>query len=355
MKDWKRTLVKKTDPVRKAVAIIDEGALQLAIVVDDGMKLQGIITDGDIRRGLLHGKTMDSLVQEVMNANPLTMPENVPAGRAMLMMKRKMLRHLPVVDGAGRVVGLHHLEELLSMGRRDNWVVLMAGGMGTRLRPLTESCPKPLLEVGGKPIISTIIESFLESGFDKFFVSVNYQAEKIEKYVSETFDDYAEVRFIREPLKMGTAGALSLLPETPEAPFFVMNSDLLTNVNYGDIMKSHLASGAFATMCIREYSIEIPYGVVNANGGMVKTIEEKPTHGFFINCGIYILEPGALQFLKPGDPRDMTELMLMLLDAEKRISAFQISDYWLDIGHHSEFTRANVEYQRYFMDENERD
>ena len=262
----------------------------------------------------------------------------------LALMRRKGIHHLPLVDEIGLVVGLATSDELTGAAERPNWVVLMAGGLGTRLQPLTDECPKPLLAVGGKPILETILESFAEQGFKRIFLSVNYKAEMIRNHFGAGGRWGVQVEYLHEGPRLGTAGALSLLPERPTVPIVVMNGDLLTRPNFDNFLQFHIAQGATATMAVREYDFQVPYGVVQLDGTRIEAIEEKPVQKFFVNAGIYALSPEALDHLPAETFFDMPTLFEHLIVTGKTTAAYPLREYWLDIGRLDEFERAQREW-----------
>lgn len=281
-----------------------------------------------------------------MNSQLTAVPASMSRDEMLTLMRRMTIHHLPLVDDAGRVVGLATLDELVGAGERPNWVVLMAGGLGTRLQPLTDECPKPLLTVGGKPILETILESFAEQGFRRIFLSVNYKAEMIRSHFGTGDRWGVQVEYLHENTRLGTAGALSLLPEKPSDPIVVMNGDLLTRTNFDNLLQFHIAQGATATMSVREYSFQVPYGVVRLDGTHIKAIEEKPVQKFFVNAGIYALSPDVLDHLPAETFFDMPTLFEHLIVAGKTTAAYPLREYWLDIGRLEEFERAQREWVR---------
>jgi len=306
------------------------------------------VTDGDIRRGILKGLAFSEPVRQIMNPRPTVMAGDSGREMALAMMKRKGLHHLPLVDGEGVVIGLDTLDEMIQSRVKDNWVVLMAGGLGSRLRPLTQDCPKPMLKVGNKPLLETIIENFVEHGFRRFYISVNYMAEVVKSYFGDGSRFGIEIRYLHESKRLGTAGALSLLPEAPGEPLFVMNGDLLTKVNFGQLLDFHLTHGALATMCVREYDHQVPYGVVKIDNHRITGIEEKPVQRFFVNAGIYVLAPEALRFIPAQEALDMPALFQQMIVQGRETVVFPVREYWLDVGHLADYERANGEYQSVF-------
>ncbi len=350
MSDVTPSLVAPDDSLRKAIETIDTSAGKIALVVDGERRLLGTVTDGDIRRGLLSGVAMERPVSEVMNRHPRVAGPGDDKATLLERMRRERVRQLPLVDTAGRLVGLETLAELLQTGRRDNWVVLMAGGEGRRLRPLTSELPKPMLPVGPKPILETIVDSFVDAGFHRFFISVNYKAESIERHFGDGAARNVQIRYLRESHALGTAGALGLLPERPAAPLIVMNGDILTKVDFGQVLDFHRDHDAVATMCVREYGLQVPYGVVQIDGHRLTAIEEKPTIRHFVNAGIYVLEPEVLDEVEPDTPTTMPRLFERLLAKGTTCSVCPVREYWLDVGRMTDFERANAEFAGMFDD-----
>ncbi|MFJ9501232.1 nucleotidyltransferase family protein [Brevibacillus centrosporus] len=348
MENWMNIIVQPDTPILKAIEIIDAGARQLALVVDEQKRLLGTVTDGDIRRGLLKGKLLSEPVSLVMNtyptvASPFDTRENILA-----LMKVRQLHQIPVVDEEGRVIHVEMLNDLLRPKRKENAVILMAGGLGTRLRPLTQECPKPLLNVGNKPLLETILLNFIEHGFYRFYISVNYKADMIKDHFGDGSRWNVQIEYINEEKSLGTAGALSLLPEPPSLPFFVMNGDLLTKVNFEQLLDFHVAHQASGTMCVRDYDYQIPYGVVKVDKQRLVGIEEKPVQRFFVNSGIYVLDPAVIDLIPYNSFFDMPSLFEALMKQNKETIAFPIREYWLDIGRISDFERANIEFAEVF-------
>lgn len=348
MKDWKKVLITEQATLRETIGIIDGGALKIALVVDAGKRLLGTVSDGDIRRGILRGCSLEDSVQEVLNRTPTVAAQNEGRDKILAMMRQKQVYQIPVVDAEGVIVGLEILERILEVPKHDNWVVLMAGGLGSRLAPLTEDTPKPLLKVGGKPILETIIENFVDYGFTNFRISVNYKAEMIESYFGDGSRFGARIDYLREEKKLGTAGALSLLSERPTSPVLVMNGDVLTKVNFQQLIDFHREHQAQATMCVREYDFQVPYGVVTLNKHRILTIEEKPVQRFFVNAGIYVLEPETLALIPKDSYYDMPTLFEQLVAREQETAVFPIREYWLDIGRMDDFQRAEGEFGKVF-------
>ena len=344
MANWKDVVVSPETPLGDAIAKIDASGLRVALVLEPNGCLLGILTDGNIRRAILTGKNLQIPVSKVMNPQPTVVAASMPRNEKLALMRCMTIHHLPLVGDRGQIVGLAILDELIGVTERPNWVVLMAGGLGTRLQPLTDECPKPLLVVGGKPILETILESFAEQGFKRIFLSVNHKAEMIRNHFGTGERWGVQVEYLHENIRLGTAGALSLLPEKPTAPIVVMNGDLLTRTNFDNLLQFHAAHNALATMAVREYDFQVPYGVVRLNDTRIVAIEEKPVQKFFVNTGIYVLSPEALNFLPTNTLFDMPTLFEHLIDAGKATAAYQLHEYWLDIGRLEDFDRAQREW-----------
>jgi dTDP-glucose pyrophosphorylase len=342
--NWQDVIVAPDTPLKEAIACIDASGLQVALVLDADGTLAGVLTDGDVRRAVLSGRALHSPVAEAMNRHATVVAQGATPRHMLALMRRKSIHHLPIVDDRRRVTGLATLDELIGSAVRPNWVVLMAGGLGTRLQPLTQECPKPLLPVGGKPILETIIEGFAEQGFKRIFLSVSYKAEMIREYFGSGEAWGVELQYLHETARMGTAGGLGLLSERPTAPLIVMNGDLLTRVNFDNLLRFHEAQGAAATMAVRDYELRVPYGVVRLDGARIQGIEEKPARSFFVNAGIYALSPEVLDHVPPGRECDMPELLETLIAAGRNVAAYPLREYWIDIGRLEEFERANREW-----------
>jgi dTDP-glucose pyrophosphorylase len=344
---WREAIVPAATPLLDAIARLDAAGLQILLVVDDAGRLVGTVTDGDVRRGILAQRPLNGPVGDVMHATPTTRPAGTGRDEARRAMRDAKVRQLPLLDPEGRPAGLEMLDEGIGADR-PNAVVIMAGGLGQRLRPLTEEMPKPLLRVGGRPLLETIIEAFAEHGFRRFFLSVNYRAAQVEEHFGDGSRLGVEIGYLREDAFLGTAGALSLLPEVLPEPVIVMNGDILTRVDFGQLVEFHARTGAVMTMCVREYEVEVPYGVVEVDGERITSLVEKPTTHHFINAGIYVLGPSLLATIRSGERLDMTDLAARVLDRGGTLSAFPIREYWLDIGHLEDFERAQADFAEHF-------
>jgi dTDP-glucose pyrophosphorylase len=338
----RRACVHPDATVRDALAAIDRGALAIALVVRDGGVLLGTVTDGDVRRAILKGASLDASVTTVMNPDPVVASPHEPSEQQLQRMLSRKLRQLPVVDAFGVVVDLRTLDELVQPEARDNLAVIMAGGLGERLRPLTENVPKPMLFVGDQPILARVIRGVARHGFTDIVLSVNFRAELIEGYFQDGSDFGVRLSYVHEPRRLGTAGALTRLPERPTRPFFVLNADLLTDVDYGALMDFHLDEGAALTMCVAAHDTRIAYGVVSLDGTRVAGIVEKPRLTHFINAGIYVLDPRCLDLIPHDAPYDMPTLIDALIARGERVAGFPMREPWIDIGQLHDYQRAVV-------------
>lgn len=348
MKDWKQILVRPSDTIYRTLEAIDRSSLQIAFVVDENGCLMGTVTDGDIRRGILKGFSLESSIEQIMNRNYSFARVEDAREKVLAIMTNKSLHQLPIIDCNGCLVGIHTIDSLLQEGARENIVVLMAGGLGSRLKPLTANCPKPLLKVGDKPILESIIESFIEQGFKKFYISVNYKGEMIEEYFGNGSNWGVQIDYIREEKRLGTAGPLRLLPERNAQPIIVMNGDILTKVDFRGLLDFHYSQEVEATISIREYQFEVPYGVVSIDRNRFRGIKEKPKERFHINAGLYVLNPEVIDNIPLDTYFDMPELFKILAAENKETAVYPIREYWMDIGHMADYERANGEYQRIF-------
>jgi dTDP-glucose pyrophosphorylase len=334
--------------IKDALLIIDSGALQIALIVDENDKLIGTLTDGDIRRALLNGLELNSCIESIIYKTPTTAKVSSTKEEVLSLALSKKLHQIPIVDDKGKIIGLKEIEELIKPKIKTNKVVLMVGGLGTRLRPLTDNTPKPMLEVGNKPILQTIVEKFAEYGYVNIVMCVNYKSHVIQDYFGDGKAFGVNIEYIFEEQRMGTAGALSLLSEKPREPFFVMNGDLLTNVNFEHLHDYHSKNNAIASMCVREYDFQVPYGVVNIKDGKINSIEEKPVHKFFVSAGIYMLSQEVLDYIPKNQFYDMPTLFEKLISLNKNAISFPLREYWLDIGRIEEYKKANEEYDEVF-------
>lgn len=351
MTDWTKTFVSKDASLREVMLTIDAATLQIAMVVDESCRLLGVITDGDIRRALLQGMTLEAKAFQVMTSRPRVASPEMRLSAIERLMQDHDLHQIPVVDADGVIVGLALYGKLLPRERIENQVFLMVGGMGTRLGELTKKTPKPLLKIGDKPILEIILDSLLSQGFYRFTLAVNYKAEMIERYFGNGHKWGADITYLREKERLGTCGALGLLEQTPREPFIVMNGDILTKVNFKRLLEFHRQRGAMATMGVREYEVQVPFGVIELEQERIARLAEKPTEKFFVNAGIYALDPECLDYIPKNVYCDMTTLFQTLLEAGQPTYSYPIRDYWLDIGRAADFQQAHADFTEHWLDE----
>ena len=300
MKSWRKAIVGTDATVSEAIAAIESGSIQVALVLDGSSRLVGIVTDGDIRRGLLRGMQLSGLATEVMNRSAVSAPATLSREERLHLMRQKSIKQLPLLDGSGQLIGVETFDELIEAPHYPNPVLIMAGGLGERLGALTRERPKPMLNVGGRPLLETIIRNVVQQGFRNIFISVNYMAEMIVEHFSDGSALGATIQYVRETERLGTAGALGLLPQPPKLPVVVTNGDILTTINYGAAVDFHNGSAAEATMAVREHKVHVPYGVVTANDGYLETIREKPTESWHVSAGIYVVGPAVFNHVERG-------------------------------------------------------
>ncbi len=329
-----------------AIRIIDAGAQQITIAVDDKRRLLGVITDGDIRRAIMRGVDLTGPASQILNPKPKVCKASATFEEiTRTLLNQDRITRLPVVDDHGCVIGLYRTEDLVANPFHHGIpVVLMAGGLGTRLRPFTDTLPKPMIDVGGRPILEHIIRRFISQGFKKFYISVNYMAHVIKDHFADGEALGAQITYIEETERLGTAGSLRLLPKEMRGPFIVMNGDLLTAANFAAIADYHLETGAEATMCLREYTVQVPYGVVAQSDGRFIGMEEKPMHRHYVNSGIYVLDTSILNLLPESGYFDMPSLFDNLMQKDPSAAAvFPLREYWCDIGQIADLERARRE------------
>lgn len=336
--------------VRHAIESIDAGAVEIALVVSEGRRLVGTITDGDIRRALMADVGLDDPVARIVHRDPITAPVGTDRATLLRLMTDRSVAQIPLMDG-DVVVDLAVIRDLVrdSRAETDNPIVLMAGGRGTRLRPLTQDIPKPMLSVGGRPLLEHVLAQVREAGFSRVLMAVNYRAEVIEEHFGDGSEFGVDIGYLREDRPLGSAGALRLAGSELDRPFVVMNADLLTNVNLGALMRFHQEEGNAVTVGVRQYVLELPYGVVELEGTRVTGLSEKPKPKYYINAGIYAVDPGALRLVPESrEAFHMTDVIDKVLADGGRVGAFAVREYWLDIGHLADYERAESDHATYF-------
>ncbi len=349
MFNWKKTILNQSASIKEAIQVLNDEALHIVLVVDDAQKLIGTVTDGDIRRGLMLHLTLDTIVSEIMFTEPTVAGVNDGHKYILQKMNELGIMQIPIVDAGGKIVGLETLQILQEKKRSDNPVVLMAGGFGKRLEDLTEHIPKPMLNVGSQPILEIILKQFIDAGFHHFFISTHFKAKILQDHFGDGSDWDVSIQYIHEEKPLGTAGVLGLLPKNlPNLPIILMNGDLLTKVDFLELLSFHRENDGDATICGREHSFQVPYGVIKMEGHCIKNIVEKPVHKFFINSGIYVLNPDFISMIDVGSYLDMPQLLSLRINENKKINMFPLHEYWLDIGQKEQFNQAQIDIQEVF-------
>ena len=346
MKELDRLLLNETHTLREALRCIDSGGEGIALVVGPGRRLLGTVTDGDLRRAKLSGVDLDTVTVDsiIKDRRPLTAPLGTKDSELMRMMKTSKLRHIPLVDGQGQVEELALLRELALNDDLPLTAVVMAGGLGKRLRPLTDQLPKPMLPVGERPVMEYVLEQLQKVGISRVSITTHYKPETIVKHFGDGHRFGIEIDYVNEDEPLGTAGALGLI-EQPDAPVLVINGDVLTQVNFRAMFEYHTEHQAELTVGVRRFEVQVPYGVVEMDEqANITGLDEKPTYRFFINAGVYLIEPKVFPLIKNQERLDATELIERLVADGRRVVGFPIHEYWLDIGRPEDYVRANKDW-----------
>jgi dTDP-glucose pyrophosphorylase/CBS domain-containing protein len=342
-------LISATASIRSAIECLDRNAKGIVLVTTEDRRLLGTVTDGDIRRAILSGTSLDLPVQTLLDRrgstlypHPTTAPVGTPTSELIRLMNRNSIRHVPLLDEQGRLVDLVLLNDLVEERDLPVTAVVMAGGFGNRLRPLTEDLPKPMLPVGGRPLIERIFEQLLDVGVREINVMTHYKPERIIEHFGDGHAFGVKLSYVTEDRPLGTGGALALLP-TPRQTLLVINGDILTQVDFRAMLSFHQEHGSEMTVAVRRYEIEVPYGVVECEGAWIRALKEKPQLGFLVNAGIYLLEPSVFDLIPNGKRFNMTDLIGWLLDKRRAVISFPIREYWLDIGQPADYVQAQTD------------
>lgn len=337
--NWQDSIISASGSLRDAASVLNSALRKLILVTSPEGRLLGTVSDGDLRRAMLRGILLDAPVTQIMNKDFIAAHEGMSAAEQRAIMRIKKIYELPIVDSSGAVT------KLISIRPLDNeftgTFVIMAGGRGVRLMPLTEILPKPMLPVGSKPILEHILISAISQEFKDFYISVNYLSEVIEGYFGDGSKWGVSIKYLREETPLGTAGALSLLPQGAPTPILVANGDLITNLDFSAMIENHIETQSVLSLAVRRYEMRNPFGVIATNGTYVSGIEEKPTYVSQVNTGIYVLGQEALETLKPGEFCNMTDVIQTLIDKGKPVAAFAVHESWMDIGTPSDYLSAN--------------
>ena len=338
---WRDSIVKINTPIKIAIERLNKVGIKIALVLDENFRLLGTISDGDFRRGMLSGLTLEDTVEKIMNKNPRTVNEGTSRLEILKLMNDTKILQIPIVDRNNFVIGLHLWDDISVQAKYSNIMVIMAGGKGSRLHPQTENRPKPMLLVAGIPILEHIIKRARSQGFNHFIIAINYLGHIIEDYFKDGHKFDVKIEYLHEDVPLGTAGALSLLSHKPDKAFIVTNGDVITDINYSDFLEYHTAQNAVATVAVHTHEFQIPYGVVQINGLEVESYEEKPIVSRLINAGVYALEPDVLDYIKEPRYRDMPEILEISRDLKKKVIVYPLYESWIDIGRPIDLEIAN--------------
>ena len=344
--NWRYAILPERATIQDAISNLDEVALQIVMVVNDENKLIGTLSDGDIRRGLLKGLQLDSSIEPIIFRNPLVLPEGLQRDLVLQLMKVNKIRQIPILDEDGKILGLHLWDNSAQTIQRNNIMLIMAGGLGKRMHPHTENCPKPMLEVAGKPMLEHIIQRAKAEGFQEFIISIHHLGHVIENYFSDGSHLGVKIKYLREETPLGTAGALSLIDEKPNKPFVITNGDVMTDISYCELLDFHDRHSADATMTVRLHEWQHPYGVVQMQGLKIEKILEKPISHTHINAGVYVLSPSVLDYLKVGEACDMPALFERIKEVGKHTIAYPMHEPWLDVGRPTDLEMANLNFDK---------
>jgi dTDP-glucose pyrophosphorylase len=352
----KELFISGDDSILSALECIDRGGMGIALIVDTAQHLIGTVSDGDIRRAMLAGIDLEKPVNILLGrkantqySKPITAISGASPDTLIALMQKYSLTVIPIINENDQVIDLVNVDDLLPSKDLPLQAVIMAGGLGSRLHPLTDETPKPMLPVGGRPLMEVILEKLRYSGIKKVNVTTYYHPEKISDYFGDGKSFGVELKYVNENEPLGTGGALGLLPH-PKEPTLVINGDVLTQVNFQAMLAFHQENHAHLTVAVRRYEIEIPYGVVECDGAIVKGLKEKPRMGYFVNAGIYLLDPSVYEFIPSGQHFNMTDLIQWLINAGRNVVSFPVSEYWLDIGQHADYAQAQKDVANGLLD-----
>jgi len=326
------------------MARINQGGWGIALVVDEHGRLLDTVTDGDLRRAILAGTDLElpvSTLKARRQQPPVSAPVGTPRADLLRRMKQHRIRHLPLLDAAGRVADLALMDDLAGTESFDLQAVVMAGGFGSRMLPLTAQTPKPMLPIDERPLVERTVEQLRAAGIKRVYMTTHYQAESITRHFGDGRDFGVDIDYVSEDVPLGTAGALARLNDTQE-PLLVINGDIVTDLNFRSLLAFHREHQAEMTVGVRHYEFSVPYGVVATEDEKITAIAEKPTHRMFVNAGIYLLEPHVCKLVPEGRRSDMTDLIARMLAESRRVLAFPISEYWVDVGRPDDYAKAQA-------------
>lgn len=329
--------------LRDAMIALDRGSVEIALVVDGAGVLVGTITDGDVRRALLGGAGLDASIEPYMKQQFTAVGQNSGRAEVIDLMHARWINQIPIVDAAGRLLGLHLLRDIIGSEPRPSWAVVMAGGRGARLAPLTDHTPKPMLRVAGRPILERIVLHLVGHGVRRIFIAINYLSHMIRGHFGSGERFGAQIEYLSEQEPLGTAGALSLLPEPPTAPVLVMNGDLVTQADVGALLDFHASGRQTISMAVRKYFHTVPFGCVETDGDRLQSLEEKPTLSRMVNAGIYVLDPSVVARVPAGRESTAPGLVEEAMARGEEVRVLETEDDWIDVGHKEQFRHARGE------------
>jgi len=329
--------------IQEAIKNLDDVGVKIVLVTDKNQKLIGTISDGDVRRGILKGLDLESPIENILHKNPFVVPPEMPRHMVLQLMEANKIQQIPIVDQKGVVEGLQLWDEISAPSIKTNKILIMAGGIGSRLGDHTKNCPKPLLPVAGKPMLQHIIERAREEGFTNFILSVGYLAPMIEEFFGDGSNFEVVIKYLHEDSPLGTAGALGLINPVPEESLIITNGDVISDIRFGELLDFHQRHNAVATMAVRSHEWQHPFGVVETNGVDIVRLEEKPVYRSHINAGVYAIEPEVIVGIEENIKLDMPELFEKLKFLNKKTIAFPMHEPWLDVGKPADLLKANTE------------
>lgn len=326
--------------LRHVMMALEAGSVEIALVVDAERRLAGLMTDGDVRRALLGGASLETPALEHMQRRFTAVTSGAGRDEVVDLMQARTINQIPILDGDGRLVGLHLLRDVIGTRERQNWAVVMAGGRGSRLAPLTDEIPKPMLRVAGRPILERIVLHLIGHGIRRIFLAVNYLGHVIEAHFKDGSDLGAQIEYLREDQPLGTGGALALLPEPPSVPLLVMNGDLITQADVGALLDFHERGRAAVSVAVRRYFHTVPFGCVELKGDRLVSLEEKPTLIRMINAGIYVLGPRVVAAVARDQAATLPGIIAEAMARGEHVRAFEVDEDWVDVGRRDQLDKA---------------
>lgn len=335
-----RCVIDLRSTLRDALLSLEGSSSKVVLVAEGTRRVVGLLTDGDLRRAMLRGATMADLVEPHMKRTFTFVGPRASRADVLDLMQARRIAEVPVLDESGRLVGLHRMHDVLAGADRPNWAVVMAGGKGTRLAPLTDSIPKPMLRVAGRPILERIVLHLAGAGIDRIYLAINYLGHVVEEHFGDGQRFGCDIRYLKEDRALGTAGAIALLPEKSAHSLLVLNGDLVTQTDFGDMLDFHARGGQALTVGVHRYVHTVPFGCFELNGSRIVGVEEKPTFSKVINAGIYVIDPEAVAQVPAATEFTMPELIGETMSRGRTVVAYEIVDDWIDVGQKDQLQKA---------------